>query len=283
MDNNIDESKVIKPIWKGGQGINRYIKYAISGVTLSALVSEMLNKKYGFGLSPSHIISELRPIFTVLSGKTGEIVAQMSDIMYVVVNVLDFLSSYIRPFLSLLFSSMADIINALKSVFLDSVISFLKSYNIGLMSSYNIVATQLTTVFGVGGGLILSLSILEAIGLSKGRNFLRPSHCIIKYVANPLYVFIYDFVYVYSYIGGTISNIKKVLVKIISYLMPFIRPYIAQISVASSYVKLALYDTVASLWNGINIGFTDAVVEHKFVAATVTFALTTLTGFYFCS
>lgn len=268
----------IRPVWRNGSGATSYTKYVVAPLAVGSVFFEILGKKLAYPyVRPSFLISRSTSLLQSAFYKAGYVIAYLSDIAFLVRRLSTALYRLIEPVFSAVYEAIADILGEFTTMVSSTTGSFLNGYGLGLDATYNKLATVLTSIMTVFGGLLVVLFALEAFGIAKKIQWVRPSFYIIKYLADPVYDIFRFFSYMYTSFGKVFSNFKYVFDKLIERIVPFLRPMIRQLEIGGQYVKDATVSAVVKApFMGIVNGFRDAVTGlQKNVGLTGTIAMAT--------
>lgn len=206
--------------------------------------------------------------------KFGYYLARISDIFYMLKKWCTFIYDMIYPIFENIYLALDDIFGSFFRLVVNTVKEFLSGYSVGLEGAYVKIAAYGVSSVLLFGGSVLTLCILEAIGVNTKFNKIRPSYHI-TIAAKNIYYFVMMISYLYGSFSRTIVKLNEVIVEVIEKLFPFLKPIFHAIVNASEPIGQAMRTFVLSPLAGFVDGFKFALINMK------TFNLTLFVAIWF--
>ena len=140
---------------------------------------------------------------------------------------------------------------------------FVSGYGQAAQNTYNQVLTYTTSLLIAGTVVPLSLLSMEAFGVAKGIDQLRPSYYMIKIFADNSYGIMWCGSFLYTTAVNVVVNFKNIVTSFLEKLMPFLKPYIKQLSDASGYVEAAVCNNFKAPLIGLSDGIKSSMEYFK--------------------
>lgn len=229
-------------------------------VFLTVFLLELVGKNQDLpSLRITHYLRTYGDTVADFSHTLGYYVGLMSDFMYHLQRLQDFIMEILRPFLRAITETLLEIYYAVWDVVGSVAREYFTGYSSALFSYEDafplaFFTTHIVAICSTCAITLACAAVLEGIGAKQNLSCLRPSYYIIK-VANYIYGTMYDLVVVYSGIAAALTRLKCITDYLLPKIMPFLLPHLATFREATVYIVNACRSVLVAPCVAIKNGF----------------------------
>ena len=189
-----------------------------------------------------------------VTSQFGTYLVWLSDVVGLMKNLWYKILNFFGPFLHKLVSAVYDILSdTVTYLVINPISAFMSAYKEQLKFASGKLSTVFVSIFWTLGGSTLLALILEIIGITKNKRFLRPSVHILA-----LAQYIYNEFFFIGWLYLKFFDVIGFLERIVSYLNFNLRPYIEKINEGMVHIARAYRKLIQSPLRGFFDGFISA-------------------------